>query len=207
MDQARNIRKAAEEEIRGFMRLPNRVKRIIETVFKALNEWGAQAWGIGKAAEEITSNQSLDIDLGILHWTIGALGGDDTIEKFFDAIPGFFNSEVVQTGKIDSRSGLASDIQRALDGFLNRTLSSNPVIESVKNRRLDLCLNAVNVMYGPHDVCAIPSHLLIPDIGPWSFGQLRPGQKLWSIETAHTLTPVVHCQRRRYCPGLTIRGC
>ena len=47
------------------------------------------------AAEKLVSKRSPAIDLGILKWTIGALGDDDTLEKFFEDIPGFFHSQTV----------------------------------------------------------------------------------------------------------------
>ena len=113
-------------------------------------------WGMEKRAEEAASEQSSDVDIGILDWTIGALGDDDSLEKFFEAIPGFFNSTLVG----DLRERLPDDISRrlsnALDGFWDRTLSSNSVIDSVKLHRLDIYLSAIS---------------LLPDTttGVWSF--------------------------------------
>jgi hypothetical protein len=48
-----------------------------------------------KAAEETASKWSSAIDAHILDWTASALGDDDSLEKFFEAIPGFFNSKLV----------------------------------------------------------------------------------------------------------------
>jgi len=45
-----------------------------------------------KEAEEAVSDQSSEIDTGILEWTIGTLDEDDALEKFFEAIPDFLNS-------------------------------------------------------------------------------------------------------------------
>jgi hypothetical protein len=55
--------------------------------------------GVSKAAEETASKQSSDIDLGILDWTIGALGDGETLERLFEAIPGFFSSQWVKNLK------------------------------------------------------------------------------------------------------------
>ena len=52
--------------------------------------------GVERAAEEMTEEQSSKIDVHILGWTIRALGDDDLLEKFFEAIPGFFNSRLVK---------------------------------------------------------------------------------------------------------------
>jgi hypothetical protein len=102
--------------------------------------------GVDKTAGETASEQSSKIDIGILGWTISALGDDDSLEKFFEAIPGFFNSELVY----DVRDQLPDDISRrlsdALGGFLGRTLSSNSVTDSVKLHRLDICKSAMNLL-------------------------------------------------------------
>ena len=58
-----------------------------------------QRWmlgGVEKAAEETASERSSKIDVNILDWTIGALGDDDSLKSFFEAIPGFFNSKLVK---------------------------------------------------------------------------------------------------------------
>jgi hypothetical protein len=55
--------------------------------------------GVLKAAEDTVSTLSSEIDLGILDWAVGALSEDDTLEKFLEAIPGFFDSQVVKNIK------------------------------------------------------------------------------------------------------------
>ena len=52
--------------------------------------------GVKKKAEETVEKQSSEIDGRILGWTISALGDDDSLEKFFEAMPGFFDSEMVK---------------------------------------------------------------------------------------------------------------
>jgi hypothetical protein len=51
--------------------------------------------GVEKATEETVSARSSKIDIRIFDWTIGVLGDDDSLEKFFEAIPGFFSSNLV----------------------------------------------------------------------------------------------------------------
>jgi len=139
-------------------------------------------WDIERVAEKITSSRSSEVDLGILRWTLGALGEDDKLEEFFDSIPGFFNSELVKVPKMDFDRNindiiLSLKFRDALNGFLRRTLSSNSIIESVKNRRLDIYLNAVNSIFEPRQVFEALSYILTGNCG-----QLPP-----SIETAYTL--------------------
>ena len=102
--------------------------------------------GMEKTVAETASERSSDVDIGILDWTIDALDDDNSLEKFFEAIPGFFKSELVK----DLRERLPDDISRrlsnALDGFWRRTLSSNSVTDSVKVHRLDIYLGATNLL-------------------------------------------------------------
>jgi len=96
--------------------------------------------GVEKVAEKTVSIRSPEIDARILDWTISALGDDDSLENFFEAIPGFFNSELV---RLDLHPDLRQKLGDALYGFLDRTLSSKSVIDSVKLHRLDISLNAM----------------------------------------------------------------
>ena len=100
--------------------------------------------GVEKAAEEAMSDPERlpKIDSRILEWTITALGDDDSLENFFKAIPGFLSSNLVKD--IDSQEELHGKLSDALDGFWHRTLSSNSAGDSVKARRLDICLEAMN---------------------------------------------------------------
>ena len=102
--------------------------------------------GVEKGAEEIVSERSWEVDLRILRWSIEALGDDDTLEKFFEAIPGFFNSKLVRHLEGDFPKYLLNWFWNALNGFLCRTLSSNLVAQSIKSRRLDIGMNAMSVI-------------------------------------------------------------
>ena len=102
--------------------------------------------GVAKAAEETVSERSSEIDIQILDWTISALGDDDSLKSFFEAIPGFFNSKSLKIFERDYfPKKLLGD---TLNGFLRRTWSSNSVNDSEKLRRLDIALNAMSLM--PH---------------------------------------------------------
>jgi hypothetical protein len=53
--------------------------------------------GVEMAAEEVASERTSENDVRILGWTIqetiSALGGDDSLETFFEVVLGFFNSK------------------------------------------------------------------------------------------------------------------
>lgn len=63
------------------------------------------------------------------------LGDNDNLEKFFEAAPGFFSSKLVKRVETDSPVEILARFWGVMDGLMNRTLSSNSVIESVKTRR------------------------------------------------------------------------
>ena len=102
--------------------------------------------GADKIAEETASERSSAIDIGILGWTIGALGDDNSLETFFEAIPGFFNSRLVKNLERDFPETLLMTFWDALDGFMGHTLSSNSVTESVKSHRVIICRDIMSMI-------------------------------------------------------------
>jgi hypothetical protein len=103
--------------------------------------------GVEKKAEEMASERSSKIDMDILGWTISALGDDHSLETFIDAIPGFFDSKLVKDLREYLPHNLSRRLSDALDGFLDRTLTSNSVIDSVKLRRLEITLSAMDLIH------------------------------------------------------------
>ena len=95
-------------------------------------------------AEKWVSKSSWGYDLDILRWLIRN-SDDDTLEKFFAAVPGFFNSKLVNH-RGENFEYLLSMFWNTLNGFLCRTLSSNSVAESVKANRFDIGMKAMNVI-------------------------------------------------------------
>jgi hypothetical protein len=104
--------------------------------------------GVEKAAEETASKRSSEIDVQILDWTISALGDDDSLKSFFETIPGFFNSKLVDHQR-RFPAELLEKFSDALGGFLRRTWSSNSIDDSEKARRLDISLSAMDRIRDP----------------------------------------------------------
>jgi len=102
--------------------------------------------GVEKAAEDTVSDRSSKVDGRVMEWTIGTLCEDDVTVRFFEAIPGFCNSGVVQT-RLSSL--LRMKIRQVMDGFLDRTFSSETLSESIKISRLTTCLNVAHAALGP----------------------------------------------------------
>jgi hypothetical protein len=99
-----------------------------------------------KAAEETVSERSSRIDIDIFGWTIGVLGEDESLEKFFEAIPGLFNSKLVKHLERDFPLIHLNTFWITLFGFMRRTLSSNSITESAKSRRLIICGDIVSMI-------------------------------------------------------------
>jgi hypothetical protein len=99
---------------------------------------------------------------------------DDFLE-FLETIPGVLNSKLVQIPA--STFANWPGFRHALQGFLHRTLSSNFILESVINRRLDIYLSTNNMIFGPMEA----SNALF-GILTGKFGRLPQ-----TIETANTL--------------------
>jgi hypothetical protein len=146
---------------------------------------------VEKVAEKTALEQSSEIDVRILGWTISALGDDDSLEKFFQAIPGFFNSKLVKRLERDFLESRLTTFWDVLDGFLDRTFSSNVVSESVRASRLTTCMNAAHAAFGPYPVTKILDKILS---GYWN-------EALQSVEIGHALKLWGHSQDH----GLKVR--
>ena len=73
------------------------------------------------------------------------LRSDDDLEQFFEAIPGFLASEIVDNPRRSLDMLGQQRLADALVGFCNRTMTSNRVSESVKGRRLIVCIRVIEV--------------------------------------------------------------
>ena len=103
--------------------------------------------GMEKEVEKAASEQSSEIDFRIFGWTISALGGDDdSLEKFFEASPGWFNSRLMEHLKSDFPEEHLERFWHALDRFMGQTDSSNSVTQSVKSRRVNICRDIISVI-------------------------------------------------------------
>ena len=97
--------------------------------------------------DRIHEELSSELDGQILKRTVDSLTDDYELEKFFAAVPGFFDSKLV-----DAPQHILDGLPRktfvgALSGFLDRTLASNLVSESVKARRLVVCFDAADAAF------------------------------------------------------------
>jgi hypothetical protein len=124
--------------------------------------------------QEKIQDQGSRFEDDILKRTLDILRSDDDLEQFFEAIPGFCDSEIVDNRRRSLDVLGLPRLAEALIGFWNRTSSSNRVSESVKARRLVVC---VKVIEAADLSIAVPHilHLLSGDLGEVSR----------SVETGH----------------------
>ncbi len=111
--------------------------------------------GKKKAVQDAALKRSLEIDPNILEKTFHYLVEDAALEKFFGAIPGFFDSKLVNNLQERLSNGFRIKFGRALNGFLDRTFSSDTFSELVRGDRLLICLNAARAALGPGAVSRI----------------------------------------------------
>jgi hypothetical protein len=103
------------------------------------------SYSLNRTAEEYALRLPPNIDHHSLLWTFESLDEDTDLEKFFEDLASLCDSE---TGK---HLNLQQDfirphkcrLSKALIGLMDRTLSSNLVIESVKQHRMIICTKAV----------------------------------------------------------------
>jgi hypothetical protein len=99
--------------------------------------------GMEKAAKDFAMGLPPDIDGRALIWTLETLDEDDEIEKFFEGIPGFCRSTVISDPRAAFKTPNGEKISEVLVGLMCHTLSSNLVPEPVKQRRIEICSQAV----------------------------------------------------------------
>ena len=106
-----------------------------------------QGWrsrGVEKVAKETASKPSSEIDVQILDWTVSASVDDDPLKGFFEAIPGFFDSKLVNYPERDFPEEFIKKFRDALVDFLGRTWSSNSANDSEKVRRFGIAMSAMS---------------------------------------------------------------
>jgi hypothetical protein len=105
---------------------------------------GQMLGGLEKAVGKTVAESSLDMDIRIFDWTMGVLEEDDSLEKFFEAAPGFYSSKLVNHLESNFIGDVLNRFWNALNRFMDRTLSSDSVIALVKTRRFNIYRDIVS---------------------------------------------------------------
>ena len=146
-----------------------------------------------EGAKKIASKPSSEIDVRILQSTLDALKDDEARSKFFDAIPDIF-PELVDNLQEHVLDEFRIPFKLALDGFLNRSVSSSSVPESVRSDQLIISLSATHAVLGPNGVSQILRDILsgrelLPSI------EMAQSLRRWG-ESANCDSQIVHSIRR-----------
>jgi len=102
---------------------------------------------VSKEFEETALKAPSKIDGRALMWTYETLDEDHELEQFFSGIPGFCGSNVVDNPQSSLDSLRNWTLVRVLSGFLERTWSSNLVSETIKIRRIVICVRAIDAAH------------------------------------------------------------
>ena len=117
-----------------------------------------------KKAEEIVLDRSPKLDAKILESLLDTLDNDSEREKFFEAIPGFYDSQAVLVNDVKKNLSecptFFTNFRRAVHQFLDQTLSSSSVSELVRCRRLLACLNATHRVLGEFEDTTITNQII-----------------------------------------------
>jgi hypothetical protein len=129
-----------------------------------LRRWLRDCWdrlwdGAVKSTEEAASKMSKGIDRRILLWIYDALDEDGELLQFFEGIPGFCSSKVVDVPKELLAHLCSLGLTDAFDGFLKRTWASSLLSETVKERWLMVCMQAIDALGRP-----FPSYNFLKDV-------------------------------------------
>jgi hypothetical protein len=102
------------------------------------------------------------LDARILESLLDSLGEDHAREKFFEAIPGFYSSQMVQMKGVKRHLSpmFFTKFRLSVDKFLDQTLSSDFISELARSRRLLTCLKVTHVVLGDRAGTSITDRII-----------------------------------------------
>ena len=137
-----------------FFRLIDKLPdSILSTVMQSLNRdsrrvylGGFFSYSMRKTAEQFALRLDPEIDYDSLSWMFESLDEDKEVEQFFEGVPGLCSSKALPRAQRDffKRNNIETMLSNALIEFMNRTLSSNLISDSVKRRRIIICTKAID---------------------------------------------------------------
>jgi len=148
----------------GF-RFNAKFSHVFDTLFQYLERTGRR----------LDLDKFSEVDTHIFEETFDSLVDDNAIEKFFEAIPGFFPSNPLKP--LHFTAQFEHKFEQVMRDFLDRTSQSTTVVESVKRLRLLNSLNASHAALGPQVTRKILFDILD---GVWP-------KLLQSVEIGHSL--------------------
>ncbi|KAH8993082.1 hypothetical protein EDB86DRAFT_3078935 [Lactarius hatsudake] len=107
--------------------------------------------GMEGVAEEYAQKSTSEIDRRILLWTLQTLDEDYELERSFANIPDFCSSTVLEDPLATFKTPNGEKMTEAVVGLMARTLSSDLLPHSTKQRRIMICNRAITEASLPID--------------------------------------------------------
>jgi hypothetical protein len=163
-----------------------RVSKATREHFRRMKKYYRDLFVLGmvKIVEEETRQRTLEIDGDVLKRTLDGLRGDQDLGQFFESIIGFCDSEMVKDAQQSLDILGRKRLGQTLEGFWNRTLSSDLVTvpEAERKRRIVTCLKVI-----------IAARLSPDDLGG-VFRSIQLGHSLrHSADDDSDLVPLARC--------------
>ncbi|KAH8993069.1 hypothetical protein EDB86DRAFT_1405155 [Lactarius hatsudake] len=99
--------------------------------------------GLEQVTEECAQKSSSEIDGWVLLWTLRSSHQDHALEQLFEIFPGFCKSRSFNDFLADFKTSIGKKVAEAVVGLMHRTLSSDLLPQSTKQRRIMICNRAM----------------------------------------------------------------
>jgi hypothetical protein len=141
--------------------------------------------------EEAALASSSEIDTLAFMWAFSSLDEDQELERFFAGMPGFHNSKLLKEPLRFLNEGQKLRLLEAVIRLLDRTFSSNLLLDHVKHQRADICANAMDLVDTPGAFPAIVRRLASEyRYGPIQSTEILDFVRRWGIRKGEDTTSV-----------------
>jgi hypothetical protein len=147
------------------LRFNAKLSNVFDTLFQYVERTGRR----------LALDKLSELDTHIFEETFDSLVDDNAIEKFLEAIPGFFTSNPSEPLHVTAQ--FKRNFEQMMRDFLDRTFQHATVAESVKSSRLLSSLNASRAALDPQ----VTSQILLDILNG------KCPKLLQSVETGHSL--------------------
>lgn len=115
---------------------------------------------VDQVAGKITKTLPSSLDNEIVAWLLGSLYHDQDFEQFLECLPGFYRSNYVKKPEDIFRDFHDDQVPLAITSFMIRTLSSAATSNEIRQKRIRLSLDVMELDDHLHQRTFSESHLL-----------------------------------------------
>jgi Family of unknown function (DUF6535) len=139
-------------------------------------------WDMEEMVKKTAQARSKGLDDGILKWIFDSIVNDHELAQFFENIPGFCKSSVVEDPLLRVASLGREKLNIALKKFLERASTSTFLSVSDKTRRLGVCVKVADTARLQHATLSI-----LQELFPWNrLKELQPIEVVQSLGSLDT---------------------